>query len=68
MSRLPGAETAPHGKDKVTSTGLKTRKLTGEKITALTAMPVLLVRGALLPTEPKRGHMCCHPARRARWP
>ena len=41
MSHLPGAETAPHGKDKVTSTGLKTRKLTGEKITALTAFDCL---------------------------
>ena len=41
MSRLPGPGTGPHGKDKVTSTGLKTRKLTGEKITALTAFDCL---------------------------
>ena len=41
MSHLPGAENNRHGKDKVTSTGLKTRKLAGEKITALTAFDCL---------------------------
>ena len=41
MSRLPESGNPRPAKDKVTSTGLKTRKLTGEKITALTAFDCL---------------------------
>ena len=41
MSHLAGPENNHPGKDKVTTTGLKTRKLAGEKITALTAFDCL---------------------------
>jgi len=41
MSRLPEPGNPRPAGDKVTSTGLKTRKLTGEKITALTAFDCL---------------------------
>ena len=41
MSHLAGPENNQPGKDKVTTTGLKTRKLAGEKITALTAFDCL---------------------------